>query len=132
MLRYPLWLRHAIQTTGAVHDIAIIVGAWLAYYDTPLTLSIALGDYRIVWCGLLATGGLLGLAGLLCNSIRLEWAGCSATTAAKLTWAVAAFQPLSGVIGTDTLACLLIAGAATTMWRFFGLMVGYYLAPGED
>lgn len=132
MLRYPLWLRRAIQVAGAVHDIAIIVGAWLAYYETPVTLASALGNYRIVWCVLLATGGLLGLSGLLFDSIRLEWAGCSATTAAKLTWAVAAFQPLSGVVGTDTLACLLIAGAATTMWRFFGLMVGYYLAPRED
>lgn len=131
MLKYPLWLRHAIQTTGAVHDIAIIVGAWVAYNETPLTIASALGDYRLAWCGMLALGGILGLLGITFENIRLELTGCSATAAAKIVWATAAFQPLAGVVGTDTLAFLLIAGASSTLWRFFGLMVGYYLNPRE-
>jgi hypothetical protein len=71
--------------------------------------------------------GVLALLGVLFRNARWETSGCVLTSAAKIVWVVAALTPGADLIGTETLAAVLIAGASGTMWRVWGLYVGQYL-----
>lgn len=113
--------------TGVVHDVSIIAAGWVAWRDSPITISISLGDLRFAWATMLIVGGVLSLVGIFIRQLRPELTGCVMTAAAKLVWAVAVVQLDTSPYGTGTFAFILIAGASGTMWRFFGLYIGSLL-----
>lgn len=132
MVEYPKWLRIGIYTSAIVHDIAIICAGWFSFQEAPRTILNALPEGpRLVWSTMFIIGGLMALIGIGLRNVRFETTGCVLTACAKLVWVVAALTPILDVLGTDTLACILIAGAAGTMWRFCGIWVGQYLRVRE-
>jgi hypothetical protein len=128
MIDYPHWLRRCIFFTAVVHDVAIMCAGLFAFQEQPRTIMFALGDgFRLAWATMFFLGGVLALLGVLFRNARWETSGCVLTSAAKIVWVVAALTPGADLIGTETLAAVLIAGASGTMWRVWGLYVGQYL-----
>jgi hypothetical protein len=134
VIEYPNWLRKSLFAMAVIHDLAIAAAGFIVvvgHDDIPLTLTHALDHTTIFWGALMLVGGLTSFVGSIIKQQRLECTGCVVTAAAKLVWVVAALQPGSGLPGTEILALILVAGASGTMWRFFGLWVGYYLRVRE-
>lgn len=125
---YPHWLKWSILLSALIHDVAIIIAGWLAFDETPRTISNALPPgMRHVWAVMMIVSGIVSVIGVVSRNNRLETTGCVFTTGSKLVWVVAALTAQTGSPGADVLAAVLVAGASGTMWRVWGLYVGQYL-----
>jgi hypothetical protein len=132
IVAYPHWLRRAITLTAVVHDLAVMAAGAFAWREQPLTILMSLNSgFRLIWATMLFFGGLISLYGIVRKSFRFETTGCVLTSCAKLVWFVAALRPQTDVLGSSTLAAILLAGTSGTMWRVWGLYVGQYLRARE-
>lgn len=113
--------------SSSCHDILLVAAAYFAYLYTPPSVHASLGNLDIVWTGMFFAGGIAGIVGAFARKPSVEITGCVLMASGKFTWAITAMTQHFITPSTVALASVLAAGAFTTLWRMWVVVVSLYI-----